>query len=137
MKLDLFRNIDKESFGEDYKELMEKLAPLLNNNFINLYDALTNNLTIKDNFKGTELDINVKVNSSGAPITGDQFRITLAGQVSGMKVTRAICTDNVNTYPLSHPFISFTQNGNIVTIKNITGLQPNTLYQLKVEISGQ
>jgi hypothetical protein len=137
MKIDLFRNIDKNRFGEDNVELMDKLGNILNDNFSKLNDALNNKLTISDNFKGLTKDIQVKVNASGTPTAGGKFQVSLQGQIGGMSVIRAICTDNNSTYPTSHPFISYTQTTNLVTINNITGLQADTLYDLRIEIAGE
>ncbi len=136
MKVDLLKTIDKNDYPEESRELMDRLAGVLNNNFINLYNALNGGLNLTDNFNAEVKDITVKVNSSGVPMVGLQFKTKATGILRGLNVIKAVCTDNNNTYPLSHPFISFTQSNDLVTIKHITGLQPNTIYQLTIEIKG-
>lgn len=137
MKIQLNSNIDKNKFPEEYRVLLDGLAEILNNNFQNLYNTLTNNLTIDDNFKGGETkDIKVRIDSNNTPLVGANIIIKSSLPIRGMKVIKAVNADNNNVFPLSHPFISYTQNGNRVTIQNVSGLQPNALYTLTVEILG-
>lgn len=136
MKVDIIKTIDKKNYPEEYQELIDKLSAVLNNNFINISNAFNNNLTFKDNTRGDLKDIQLKIDAQGFPTTGNQFQIKPNLQISGMKVIRALCLDNMNVYPLGHPFISYSQNNNLVTINNVTGLQPNTLYELRIEIIG-
>lgn len=134
MKVKLNTNIDKNKFPNEYKPLMEMLAGILNTNFKNLYDVLSNNLTIPDNFKGEIKEIKVKLDSNNSPLVGGTISIKSSTPIVGMNVLKAVNMDNNNVFPLSHPFISFSQTGNRVTIQNITGLQPAALYSLTVNI---
>ena len=136
MKVDINKTLDKKNYPEEYHDLIDRLSGMLNNNFINISNAFNNNITFKDNVRGDQKDIQLKVNANGFPTTGNQFQIKPNLQISGMKVIRALCLDNVSIYPLGHPFISYSQNNNLVTINNVTGLQPNTLYELRIEIIG-
>lgn len=136
MKLDILRSISKEGFESQYQTLIGQLGGLLNNNFTNLYNALNNSLTFRDNFNADIKDIRVKVDNSGTPTLGGQFLTAVKGQIDGMTVIRVISVDNNSIYPSSQPFITYQQVNNLVTIKNIAGLRANTLFELRVQVIG-
>jgi hypothetical protein len=54
------------------------------------------------------------------------------GQVTGLTVIMANNITNSTTYPTGMPFISYTVSGKTVIFNNITGLQANNKYTLRV-----
>lgn len=133
MKLPSYRRIIKTDYAEEYEALVEKLAVSVNYGFDTLYDALNKKLTFTDNFSSTIADFNVAVDSNGKPTQVTQFKLS-SGQttVQGLLVLNCTGANNPNDLPIGGIFISFTKSETTVNINNIKGLNPGTLYSLKV-----
>lgn len=132
IKLPGFKRLLGTDFDKQFQDLVNQLALSLNNGIDVLYQALNNNITLRDNIKSTVQSITVSVDSSGAPKGGAVFKLTFAGKVDGITVLSAQNQDNPAIYPTGGVFISGAQNNNIYTINNITGLQPNASYLLTI-----
>jgi len=131
-KFSFLKRIIKEDFPEQYRDLIDKLAYPFNQlaEFISL--AFNNNITFQDNIYCQVKDVDVELNSSGIPKSPTKFISTLRSKSNGLFVIRADNLTNPNTYPTNAPFISFTENSNIITVNKVTGLQANNKYRLKV-----
>lgn len=132
MKLPGFKRLLGTDFEKQFQDLINQLSLSYNNPIDVLYQALNNNITLRDNIKSTVQDITVIVDSSGTPTSGAAFKLTLSGTVDGITVLSAKNQDNSNTYPTSGVFISGSQNSNVYTIANITGLQAGATYVLRI-----
>lgn len=132
MKLPSFRRLFKTDFSQEEQPLVEKLSGSLNNGIEVLYDALNNKISIRDNLQCTVKDVDVQVDSSGNPLGTTGFQLNNSNKVEGISVIRADNLTNSVTYPTNTPFISFTQNTSSIIINNVTGLQPNNIYRLRV-----
>ena len=136
MKLPSQKRINESDFSADDRQLVKKLAGVLNTDIENVYLALSKRISLKDNIDCTLKVIEVVVNASGTPISGSSFQLDRSGgtqifnRVIGIDVKRVINLDNSNNYPSSCPFISYTQNEGIINIDNITGLTAGVRYQL-------
>lgn len=104
----------------------------LNNGVQVLYDALNNGLTIRDNFKASIRDINLTVDANGKPTQNSTFSLNTSDKVEGVMVLSAINQINSNVYPTGAVQIFGAQSTNSFVIAKITGLQPTTLYTIRV-----
>lgn len=104
----------------------------LNNGIEVLYDALNRNITLRENIKATVRDVNVSVDSTGKPLQTTAFTLDTPGNVDLVMVGLAQNQTNTSNFPTSGVFLSWTQSTNSVILNNITGLQPNQQYLLRV-----
>ena len=132
MKLPSFKQIFSTDFPKEFKKLVDQLSLLLNNPIGVLYTALNNNLSLRDNLNVTIKDVLVTVDSSGAPLQSTAFTLRTTTKVDGVIVILAINQVNSAVYPTGGVFISGVQGATSYTINNITGLQPNQEYSLRV-----
>lgn len=132
MRLQSFKRLFRNDFKPEEQDLIEKLSVTINIGFELLYEALNKKLTLSDNFLATEVDMTVELDSSGIPKTASTFSLDFTGRVRRVIVGNAINLTNSSTYPAGAPFISFSQTGNKVVIKHITGLQANNNWKISV-----
>lgn len=130
-----------EDFEEQFRDLIDTLAGELNAFNNDVYNQLNGNITFDNLDRQLVPNLVVQMDASGAVINKPQVKLTLKSKISGISVINAQNNTNVEVYPTSHPFISFTVGTDkgtdkIITIKNITGLQANSKYTLTVEIIG-
>lgn len=138
MKLSTFKRLDKQDFDEQFKDLIDKLGFVLNNDIQSLYDALNGKLSLTDNFLCTIKEVPIVVDSNGIPKNAAQFQIDKPNmRILGCQVVNAINTRNSNTYPTGAPFINYTATTQLVTIDHVTGLQPDENYLLTVIAYGK
>jgi len=131
-KLASYKRIITSDFEDDDKKLIEQLAFPINDGFNALYFAVDGRLGIKDNLFCTVKDIDIVVDAAGVPTSTTSFNLDKQGQVIGCQVIYAANQVNSAVYPTGQPFISFTQNNNSVIINNITGLQANQRYKVRI-----
>lgn len=132
MKLPSFRRIISTDYPKDFKQLVDLMAVSLNNGIEVLYQALNNQLTLRDNIKCTIKDVTLTVDSSGNPINTTTILLNANTKVEGSQVLLALNQVNSSVYVTSGPFITGSQNGTSFIINNITGLQANTEYLIRV-----
>lgn len=136
MKLSGFKRLRKEDFPKDYQELVDKLAYSINTFTDEVINGLNKNLTIDENMNQFLKEITVTVNSSGVPTETTQLTNALAIPAKGMKVLRAENLTNTSSYPTNAPFISFSEEKKVITIKHVTGLQASNKYKLLLNVIG-
>lgn len=134
-KLGIPSIIRLEDYKEEDREMMEKLAGALNPFMEDVYRQLNGNLNT-DNLTRQIGNVDVRMNAAGVVVNSPQIKLRLKARVSGIQVISAQNLTNSTTYPTTAPFISYTISGDLVTIKNITGLQASSEYRLVVEIIG-
>lgn len=133
MKLSSFKRIITQDFPKESQKLIEQLGSTLNDSFNQVYSALNKRLTFSDNIACTIKDVEVIVDSNGNPTQIASFSLDVPNMpVLGVVVIKADNLTNSVIYPTSSPFVSFQIVGNTVRINNITGLQANQVYRLKV-----
>lgn len=137
MKLPSFRRLFNQDYPKEFQKLIDTLSVSLNNGIEVLYNALNNQLTIRDNLKATVRDVLVTVNATGIPIQGGTFTLDFDGNVDGVIVISAINQVNSSIYPTSGVFISGVQSNKSFIINNITGLQAGQSYSLRVVAFGR
>lgn len=131
-KLATYKRLITSDFKEENQELIEQLAFPINDGFNALYSSVNGRIDLRSNVFCTVKDVEIIVNSTGSPINKTSFVLDKTGQVIGCQVILVTNQTNSNIYPLSQPFISFTQNGTSVIINNITGLQVNNTYTVRI-----
>jgi hypothetical protein len=124
------------NFDKTYQGLINTLSLSLNNGIQVLYDALNNNLTLEDNIKATVVNVTLQVDSTGKPIQGGTVTLTFTGQVDGVFVIGATNVNNPTTYPTSAVQVFGQQSGTTYIINNVTGLQANVSYIIRLVILG-
>lgn len=133
MKLPGFRRLNTSDYPKEFKKLIDIISVSLNNGIEVLYEALDNRITLRDNFSGTVKDITVTVDASGTPTQGGAFVLDTNSKVDGITVLSAANQVNPAVYPTSQPFISGAQNNLTFNISNISGLQANQSYVLRIQ----
>ena len=132
MKFPTFKRIYKTDYPQEQQSLVEKISLTVNNGFEVLYNAMSRNVNLQDNIACTLKTITVKVDSSGIPTSTLSFKIDTIGQIKGTEVIRAENQTNSATYVTSHPFITYTQDNNTITVNHISGLPANNTFNLTV-----
>lgn len=132
MILPSFKNIISSDFPKQYYDLMNQLALLLNNTLSSVFQCLSNGVSINDNIACTVKDVTLTVNSSGTPANPAVFLLDTSNNVRGTTVIQAINQVNSTVYPTAAVMVFGAQNGNMYTINNVTGLQANTSYTIRV-----
>lgn len=134
MKISAFKRLVKEDYDAEDQPLIEKLASVFNLFQEQVYYAFNNNITLEENLSAITVTYKAKVNSSGIPIGNNQIKYTLKTRPKGSMVI------NVRSYDGSllagSPFITYTLNGEIITITQITGLLPNKDYDVTIVFFG-
>ena len=131
MQLPSVKRLVKTDFDQTYQDFVDKLAFVLNSDIESLFNAMNNNISLNDNVNCAVKDFTVKVNATGTPINGINLPLSLTSKILGVTVLMANNLDNAGVYPTSAVFLSWSQNSNNIIINNITGLQPNTNYQIR------
>lgn len=132
MKLQSWRNLVKDNFPQKYYDLIDTLGFSLNPMMSQVLNALNKNLTIADNLNMQYKDITITVDATGKPISTTTYKSTLTGTTQGITVIKTDNLSSAGTYPISAPFVSWSDNSGTVTITNISGLQANQKYQIRL-----
>lgn len=135
MQFTFFRRIIKEDFKKDEQDLVGRIGFIINPCFTQLSSILSRNLTWEDNFSAVVKTITITVDSAGIPLNTTSFSVDLKAQCQNLFVTQAKNLTNVAHYPVSAPFISWTQSGSQIVINHVSGLQANEQYQLRIIIT--
>lgn len=131
-KLPSFRRILEQDYPEESRPLVQQLSVSINYGIEVLYDLLNGKLSIKDNLAGFVKEIDVQVDTTGKPQDKTVIKKTTSDKIEGLMVIRADNLTNSNIYPTNGVFVSFTETTDSLIINNITGIQPNNIYRLKL-----
>mgnify|MGYP001558008229 CR=1 len=132
MKLGSFKRINTTDYPEDNQELIETLGRQLNDGIEQVYFTLNGKLTFDDNFAATVKDVEVTVGANGNPINRTSVVLNTTNIVKGTLVVSAVNVSNKGVFPTGAPFVSFTQSGGLLFIDNVTNLQPNNRYIIRL-----
>lgn len=136
-KLPTLRRLFKNDFKPEYSELVEKLIVSINNGFDNVYDALNNKITLKNNVLCNIKDFSVRVNSSGIPLNTLILNVDFKNNINVVTVGKIDNITNSLLYPASGVTISWDQiSPGSLKINHITGLQEGQNYNIRVVIYG-
>jgi hypothetical protein len=131
-KLPNFKRLYKTDFKQENQDLIEQLSFIINGAFDSIYQTLNQQVSLQDNIQCTVKDVTVVVDATGKPTSTSSMSLSANGQVTGLTVIMANNITNSTTYPTGMPFISYTVSGKTVIFNNITGLQANNKYTLRV-----
>ena len=130
MKISAFKRIVKEDFEEKDQPLIEKLSSVFNLFQEQVYYAFNNNITIAENLNAVMVTYKAKVDVTGKPIGNNQIKYTLKTRPVGSMVINARSYDG--SLLTGSPFVTYTINGEIITITQLTGLLPNKDYDVTI-----
>jgi len=136
MRLPSFKRLIRTDFKQEFQALVDQLSVSINVGIENIYDALNRKLTLRDNIACTVKEIDVKVDEAGTPSTTTQFQMDISNRLDGIVVISALNQTTSSMYPTSGIFISWTQTQTGILINNITGLQSEQTYRLKIVAFG-
>ncbi len=128
MKLQSAR-IKTNDFPQDQKEFADTLGGVLNPFIDKLVIGFNKNFTVDDNLPFEFKTLEVTVDASGIPVNSFLL-LTGLTNFKGYICLNATDLSGSNSYPSTAPFLVFTANGQTITIRKITGLQPNVPYRL-------
>ena len=132
-KLRSYRRVITSDFPEEDKSVVAGLGGAMNDAFSDLYFVLNGRVDLASNVACTLKDIEIIVDAAGKPINRTVFTVQNATlPVIGITVILALNLNNPSIYPTTQPFISFTQVEGGVLINNITGLQANQRYLVRL-----
>lgn len=125
------KRLQKENFTSEQQPLVEKLAYPINTFMEQTVNALNGRLDFS-NINMELINLDVTVDSGGEPVVITKFKTNLKSNVAGVVCINASNITDPTTYPTSQPFVSIAQNGSIITVKHISGLQANNRYDLRL-----
>ena len=132
MKLGNYKRIISNDYPDEYQKLIEQLGRQLNDGIEQLFAATGGKLTFADNFLSTVKEVEVIVGATGNPTNKTSILLDRTDVVQGCIIISAVNKTNAAIYPSTSPFISYTQNGSSLFIDNITGLQTNDRYLIRL-----
>lgn len=132
-KLQIPKKLRTEDFNSDQQGLVSKIAFVFNVFADEVYNVLNKNVDY-DNLNRQLVNFSLTIDNSGNIINPPQVKVLLNGKIKGVNVINAINLINSSIYPSSAPYISWTINGEILSILNITGLQNNSQYSITAEL---
>jgi len=131
MKINNITQIQAEDFPKDQQQMAEQLGNVLNpfmQQVVEINDKRIDFENRVENYKQIEMT----VDANGTPVLNDKIN-TGKTSIRGTEIIAAFNLVDINGYPISKPFISYLQlSGNIIQVKNISGLIANQKYRLHV-----
>lgn len=130
--MDSVRRIRTEDYPEDSREVIAALAPILNSfmeQVVNIFDGNVD----YDNIRRNLVIVDVET-VSGVPTSLTRVKYDVKGKVVGTDCIQAINQSQTTDFPTAQPFVSFTTESNLLTLRHISGLQDNIKYRLYIEI---
>lgn len=124
-----YKRIVKEEFEPENQDLVGRLAFPINSFHEEVRNLFNANIDF-NNLNQEIITVTVSVDSDGNPLTETKYKSNLNTRVRGMTCIRSTNNTDSSNVPSATPFATFTQNTNIVTINNISGLTANEQYQL-------
>ncbi len=135
-KLSNYRRVLEQDYPDD-AELIKKLGITLNSSFEELYNAMNNRLTFKENFNATMQEFTVAVDANGTPKNRTTFKLQNNQQnAEGLIVINVTGASDPTALPTSGVFVSFVKSEGNIIIQNIKGLAPDKSYSVKVIVLG-
>lgn len=133
-KLQIPKKVRIEDFKDEERDMIGKLAFIINNTFDDLYNIINGRIDFS-NLNRQLVDVNVIIDSTGKLVSAPQIKTTVMGRVRGLNVIAASgVIANKAVFPITAPFVSFTTNANLLTISNISGLQNSSQYTITLEL---
>lgn len=128
-KIPDFKRVTAEDFPEEQQALVQKLGFIINS----FHEQVRNILNKKVDFDNLAQEVKVLefgTNEFGEPLNELSFRSNLNSRVTGILPVRVVITSSNTQSATELPVITWTQSVGLVTITNISGLLPETRYEL-------
>lgn len=127
------RLIRREDYPEQAGDVIESLGQVLNIFMEEVIEGFEGRLDY-NNLNQSLRQINIVVDADGNPNTRTEFRslLTDGTRAGGITCIRAQNLSNPSTVPTGTPFITFTEDNNVIRIQNVTNLQENERYLLNL-----
>lgn len=133
MKIRIPEKLRTEDFPSDLQESIGKIGKIYNQFTDSVYRVLNGNIDF-DNLDRQLVQVDITTDSKGALVNAPQIKLTTKTRVNGINCVSAINLVNPSIYPSGAPFISFSTNGQVLSILNITGIQASSQYRLTLEL---
>jgi hypothetical protein len=117
-----------EDFTAEERNLAEKIGNAYNTFNEDVYNVLNGNVDF-DNLAQAVTLVDVEMATGGSLAVPTSIRSGI-GRVSGILCVSALNLADSTVYPTGTPFVSFSQEGQVVRLQNIAGLQDNSRYRL-------
>lgn len=137
MRFPSFKRLTKSDYDEKYSDLVESLGFSINNGIEPILEGLNKKLSIKDNFLGTTKDVDLVVDSSGNVISGGILVNDFRGSTIGVTIIKADNLTNSSIYPTAAPWASWNSTTTGIQIYNVSGLQAQNRYRLRILTLGE
>lgn len=121
------KRISSESLQSELRPAADLVGNSINTFMEETYIAIMGNLGVTSNLNMEFKTLKITVDANGIPTSTVSFKSNLKTKIMGCTVIRAF-----DAYPVSQPFINFSENQGIATITQVSGLAPNTQYQLVI-----
>lgn len=115
------RQIKKEDFDNKDQKLVDQIAYPFNTFMEQVITVFKKGVDF-NNLNQQIVTFTVSVNSSGVPTTPIQFQSTLLTKIIGLTCINAVNTSSIQRFPEAGIFVSYSVNGNLITVTNIAGL---------------
>lgn len=125
------KRISSESLQSEQRAPVDLVGNSINTFMEECYIAMMGNLGVTSNLNMEFKTVKVTVNANGIPTSTVSFKSSLKSKIMGCTVVRAF-----DAFPVSQPFINFTENQGVATIVQVSGLLPDTQYQLVILLIG-
>lgn len=132
-KLGNLKRFLKEDFPEDDQEFVDKMGSILNPFLEQIAQAFNKNINF-ENLSRELITVDIENGTGGKLKTTTQFKFTLTNRILGLNIIKAENITNSSIYPTQAPWISWSINGNIITINQATGIQDNNKYRFTIEL---
>lgn len=130
------KQIRREDYDQEFHGLIDRLGYSLNDFMSAVIGALTGGINFV-NLNQELKDVIVKVDSSGNVINLPILKPNVTGRINGILCIKADNLTNLTGFPTGMPWISYTISGNNnINVLNITNLQTDSEYRLKLLIIG-
>ena len=131
-KVTEFKRLVREDFPKDDQAFVDRLAFTINPALEAIAQAFNRNLTFEDNLNTQIRDIDLTVDASGIPLSITAYKSTLRTLTRGLICVRAENLNNPSAYATGQPFVSFSENNGLITLKHVSGLPANQKFRLKI-----
>lgn len=115
------RQIKKEDFDSKDQKLVDQIAFPINNFMQQVINIFKNGIDYT-NLNQQVVTFTISVNPDGAPVSPVAFKNILTTKVIGMICINATNVSSTLRTPDSTPFMTFTSNGSLISITNISGV---------------
>lgn len=117
-----------EDFNAEERNLAEKIGNAYNTFNEDVYNVLNGNVDF-DNLSQAVTLVDAEMAVGGSLAVPTSIR-SESRKVNGIVCISAQNLTNGTVYPVATPFVSFSQEGQIVRLQHISGLQDNSVYRL-------